>query len=253
MKQDPFYYFGEKARTGAPHVLINDNRSYIEVPPSILKSCEEYANKNLPTVKSSYARRGQANTSKVLNDIFEGKVTEWIAHLLLKERGHEVTEPEMDIKNKSQKRHGKDMTVLTNSGHKEAKLHIKGRNAKWSSMFNNDSWQFQYGNNKDKEILEQRYRPLKNSSGSDFAFFVLSFFDRSEVFGTVLACPSIESLHHEELFGLPERDDLEGEKRTVYFDDIPRKTYQKGWKNSISNTRIRKWELFEFLNLSIKK
>jgi hypothetical protein len=86
----------------------------IKIDQDIIDKCTKFAEECVGTNKY-YASRGQANTSKITQDIITGKLGEFAAYELLKEKFEDTSLPDLEVYRGGKKSHSADLVA---GGHK---------------------------------------------------------------------------------------------------------------------------------------
>jgi hypothetical protein len=107
------------------------------VDPIIEDLCKHFAELVVNTNVYEYARRKQFNKSKIINDIFLGKLAEFGVYYILKQRGiFQVTPPDLRVYGKTLKSFDSDLQADGEF------LHIKTQSKESSDRYGH-SWVFQ--------------------------------------------------------------------------------------------------------------
>lgn len=96
--------------------------------------CKLFSEFSYKSSIDEYSRRGQSNTDKIINDIYNGKVAEFMVYNFLVGKGKELSSPDLNIYKKSKKSFDADLYV------EDVNIHVK------SHKVNNSfpvSWLFQ--------------------------------------------------------------------------------------------------------------
>ncbi len=168
------------------------------------KKCVEFSEK-IDT--SYYASRNQFNPEKRKNDQIIGKLGEILSFNYLKTKIGNLTYPDFNIYEKSQKSWDFDLKG------DNANIHVKSQNIIQSKRYG-QSWIFQSGNGKnyDKEIFD------KISPNQYISFCLIDLVNKS---GEIKSILPLEILHEKKLFKLPKLEKLQNaNKLAIYFSDI---------------------------------
>ncbi len=108
----------------------------IDVCPSIVSVCEEFAAARIGMSEALYRSRGEAFISKMINDIVTGGIAEYAVYNYILSKGLECTKPDMSIHQLGEKSFSADLK----SG--DRLIHVKSQTLE-SAVKYSPSWIFQ--------------------------------------------------------------------------------------------------------------
>ena len=172
--------------------------STIKLSKHYVNKCTLFAEERLGASKQLYSFRGESNLDKMKEDIIVGTLGEWAAYKYLKEKGIEVSKPDMKIYENKRKSFAADLLC------ESYKFHVKSQSIVSANRYGY-SW------------LCQKTDRLLNKPG-DNEYFIFTGVDVPTV--EILAIVKVQDIIDNKLIGTPKVWRYQHTKHALYLDDI---------------------------------
>jgi hypothetical protein len=201
-----------------------DLNNQIFLPTTIDEEVLEQINCHAHNVFHNYGRRNQNDRIRIVQQIAEGKLAEFIAYERLHPFFVGLTPPDLQIYEASQKSWSPDLRAEDLTFSVKGCTYESAYGQTGKSRGNKMSWVFQYADKdgvggKDKGIWGKHKCHL----------FVGVFIDKfRDGIGHIKAICPVEVLHQNDLFRAPRKADLAEIKKVIYYEDLTIINYREG-------------------------
>ena len=179
--------------------------------------CTEFACQSVGTSLAHYAKRGQTNQEKIINDIITGKLGEVAAYKMLKRKGIDVKYPDFEIYEGRKKSFDADMT-----DEQGRKYHCKSQSNESAKRYG-CSWILQYsgtGHGHQDKLF-------RNRDKNDFLVPMRVDIDAGLV--TIFGVIGVELLFEQGFIKKPTLEWFARTKRAVYLNDLSTLIWKYRW------------------------
>ena len=184
------------------------NYKYI-ISDEMYQKCEQFAKDSVLTSADKYARRNQFDVEKIKKDIRNGKLGEQGTHNILSSQYPNLSQPDYQIYDKSQKNWDPDLKDTSG-----IRVAVKSQDID-SAINYGESWVFQFGNGKNYDCDTAVFKEI-----DDNHYVAFNALNVPKRFGVIRAVVKISWLHEKKLFKEMKVHQLRGNKVAVYYEDL---------------------------------
>ncbi|CAB4196913.1 hypothetical protein UFOVP1290_433 [uncultured Caudovirales phage] len=182
-----------------------------KITEEIFSKCDKFAKESVGTSTDKYARRNQFDPGKIMKDIRNGKIAEQISYEKISGIIPGLSEPDYNIYDKKHKSWDPDLKDKNSN----IRVAVKSQDIE-SALHFGESWVFQFNDGKKYDCDTGIFG--KDLNQDHYVSFVL--LNVAKRIGSIRSIVKVQWLHDKKLFKAMQKQNLQGNKVAVYFDDL---------------------------------
>lgn len=182
-----------------------------EISKEIFEKCVKFGLDSAPSSSDKYARRNQSDPIKIAKDIRNGKIAEEMAYAKVVDKYPNLSQPDFNIYTKKDKSWDPDLKDADSS----IRVAVKSQDIE-SALHYGESWVFQFGNGGKYDCDTGIFG--KSIDPDHYVCFVL--LNVAKRVGSLRGIVKVQWLHDKKLFKSMQKQNLQGNKVAVYYEDL---------------------------------